>query len=171
MAGEVQREHRKRVRISAQMRVDDQRMDVVICNVSSRGLLLSAEYTPKRGSYIEVSRGGVVTVGRVVWTNNGRFGVRTSDKLDVAAMAHKPTATRCMSLDDSTPAAAAAPKIRTFGKAKVDHLHQAEKNSWIAARMQFAAIGASVALVAAFAALISYELLSGVSVAVAAGLR
>lgn len=168
--GQVQREHRKRVRIRAQMRVDSRRSDVVICNLSSRGLMLSADEAPAPGTYIEVSRDGVVTAGRVVWSYRGRFGVRTAEKLNVEAMAHKPSESRCMKLDGGNTIAA-APAIRTFGqKIVVDTHHQAERNSWMAARMQFVSIGLSVAAVAFIGALIAYGLMMHVNRAVIAGL-
>lgn len=167
---QVQREHRKRVRIRAEMRVDSRRCDVVICNLSSRGLMLSADEAPARGTYIEISRDGVVTAGRVVWSHRGRFGVRTAEKLNVEAMAHRPSETRCMKLDGGTTAAT-GPAVRTFGqKIAVDTHHQAERNSWIAARMQFIAIGGSVAAVAVVGALIAYGLMMHVNRAVIAGL-
>lgn len=165
----TKREHRKRVRIRTEMRVDGRRCEAIICNVSSRGLMLSAEEPPSRGTYVEISRQGVVTVGRVVWVDNGRFGVRTREKLNVDAMAHKPSEKRCMELE-STNAAGAARQVRTFGRARIDHIHQAERSSWLAARMQFVSIGASVAAVAAVGALIAYALLMRVNSAVLAGL-
>ena len=174
VAGDIQREHRKRVRILAEMRVESKRIDVVICNVSSRGLMLTAEQAPPRGSYIEVSRAGVVTVARVVWTNKGRFGVHTRDKLNVAAMMHSPTEKRCMSIEASVPDV--VPKVRTMGTTtQVQSLqavaHQAQRNAWAGARMQFMAIGASVLLFAALGAFVTYELLSGMTLAVSAKLN
>jgi hypothetical protein len=165
VSGEVTREHRKRVRIRAEMRVDAKRMDVVICNVSSRGLLLSAEYTPQRGTYIELSRAGVVTVARVMWANDGRFGVQTRDKLDVSAMNHAPAQVRRMILDP-VDAASSTPAIRTMGRAYVHglhHAHHAEQSRWAGARMQFVAIGGAIFLAAAMGALVTYQFLSNVS--------
>lgn len=65
--------------IQARMRAGASWSDACILNLSSRGMLLRAENSPSRGSYLEIRRGSYVIVARVVWSNSGRIGVRTQD--------------------------------------------------------------------------------------------
>lgn len=85
--------------IKARMRTGASWNDAVILNLSSRGLLVRADPSPSRGSYLEIRRGAHVIVARVVWAGSDRFGVRTQDPVpadslvrdpDSAAIAAKP---------------------------------------------------------------------------------
>ena len=60
--------------------------DANILNLSSRGLLLHAARPPSRGTYIEVRRGGYVIIGRVIWAEENRFGVRAQDGLEIDSL-------------------------------------------------------------------------------------
>ena len=77
------RDTRISVRIDARMRVGDRWSDVAICNVSTRGMLLAADDPPKPGSYIEIRRATVMIVARSVWSDEGQFGVRAQDHIDL----------------------------------------------------------------------------------------
>ena len=57
--------------------------DTCILNISSRGMLMQAGVPPVRGSYLEIRRGAVVIVARVMWTRNHRFGVKSQDLLSI----------------------------------------------------------------------------------------
>ena len=72
--------------IPARMRNGDAWSDANILNLSSRGLLLHAAAPPPRGSYVEVRRGTHIIVGRVIWANSDRFGVRTQDSLAIDSL-------------------------------------------------------------------------------------
>lgn len=72
--------------IAARMRNGDAWSDANILNLSSRGLLLHAAAPPPRGSYVEVRRGVHVIIGRVIWANSDRFGVRTQDSLAIDSL-------------------------------------------------------------------------------------
>jgi hypothetical protein len=60
--------------------------DACILNISSRGMLLQAAQPPARGSYLELRRGALVIVAKVIWTKSHRFGVKTQDALPVQAL-------------------------------------------------------------------------------------
>jgi len=70
--------------------------DACILNLSSRGMMVQSEMPPQPGSYLEIRRGSQVIVARVVWMQARRFGVRTQDPLNCAALLREPT-------DSSTP--------------------------------------------------------------------
>ena len=80
------REPRRNVMISARMRDGDAWSDANILNLSSRGLLLCAANPPPRGAYVEVRRGAYVIIGRVIWANADRFGVRAQDALAIDSL-------------------------------------------------------------------------------------
>lgn len=57
-----------------------------IHDVSDRGLLVSSAMPPAIGTYVDIRRGALVIIGRVVWSGGSRFGVRTQDPVSVAAL-------------------------------------------------------------------------------------
>lgn len=91
-----QREARRRVMLRARMRCGADWGDVLIHNMSSRGLLATAETACPPGTVIEIRRIHHIIVGRVVWQNGSYFGVRTQDTIDIDGMlaakppTHKP---------------------------------------------------------------------------------
>ncbi|MEO8142433.1 MAG: hypothetical protein ABI617_07225 [Sphingomicrobium sp.] len=60
--------------------------DTCILNISSRGMLMQAADPPVSGSYLEIRRGALVIVARVMWTKTHRFGVKTQDTLPIDAI-------------------------------------------------------------------------------------
>lgn len=80
-----QREQRYRVRITARMRTAEGWCEVAIRNVSAHGMMLSAPMRPRPGSYVEIRRDAMTVVARAVWSEDGAFGVRTQDALDLDA--------------------------------------------------------------------------------------
>lgn len=72
--------------LAARVRHGDAWSDTNILNISSRGLLLHAARPPSRGTYVEVRRGAQVIVGRVIWAQADRFGVRAQDALAIDSL-------------------------------------------------------------------------------------
>lgn len=64
--------------------------DACIYNVSARGLLVSSDRLPRIGSYVDLRRGTLVIIGRVVWAKERRFGIRTQDPISAAALINEP---------------------------------------------------------------------------------
>ena len=83
MAVVKQREPRRKVLVRARMRCGADWGDVVIHNMSSRGLLATSEVPCPRGTVIEIRRIHHVIVGRVVWQKDAYFGIRTQDRIDI----------------------------------------------------------------------------------------
>ena len=77
------RELRRRVILPARLRSGAQWSDACILNISSRGLMIQAGRAGPEGSTVELRRGEYVIVGRVVWREGGRAGLRTDDRLPV----------------------------------------------------------------------------------------
>lgn len=80
------REPWRNVMIAARMRHGNAWCDANILNISSRGLLLHAATPPSRVNYVEVRRGTHVIVGRVIWAQADRFGVRAQDRLAIDSL-------------------------------------------------------------------------------------
>jgi hypothetical protein len=156
-AGEIAREPRKRVRVTAEMRVGGDRAAVTICDVSSRGLMLQGRDAPARGAYVEVVRPGATIVARVVWTDGSKFGVQTRDRIDLSSLVSTRASFGKASNDSYGgtlhPAVApAAPRAAA--------VHTAQRSFQLSSRMQFAIIVLVAAGFALATALLIHDLLS-----------
>lgn len=76
--------------IPSRMRLESSWHDIVIHNVSSRGLMAGGDTPPAVGSYVEIRRGTIVIVGRVQWNKGRFFGMRAQDRLSVKALIDEP---------------------------------------------------------------------------------
>ena len=109
-----QREPRRKVLVRARMRCGAEWGDVVIHNMSSRGLLATADMPCPRGTIVEIRRIDHVIVGRAVWQNGSYFGVRTQDRIDIDGIVaarpplHKPAQGRDDRRAASRPSASIA---------------------------------------------------------------
>ncbi|WP_203311466.1 MULTISPECIES: PilZ domain-containing protein [Sphingomonas] len=81
-----QREPRRKVLVRARMRSGVEWHDVLIHNMSSRGLLATSKVECRPGTVIELRRIHHVIVGRVVWEKDQYFGIRTQDRIDIDAI-------------------------------------------------------------------------------------
>ena len=90
------REERRKVLIRARMRSCATWGDVCILNISSRGLQLQSARPPERGADVEVRRGPPVIVGRVAWSKQHRFGIRSQDALFIDAIIAEPDSAEAM---------------------------------------------------------------------------
>lgn len=80
------REERRKTILRARLRSDHGWSDVTIGNVSSRGLMLHCATSLPRNSFIEVRHRSVCVVGRIVWSQGVKCGVRTQDAVDISAL-------------------------------------------------------------------------------------
>lgn len=154
----IKREARHKVLMRARMRAGGPPTEVCVRDISSRGLLIQASAPPPRGTYVELLCGDQRIVGRVVWGKDRRFGVRTSDPLNVRALLR------------GIPAGAAqrAEQPRPSRLAHAGAQVRADSYRPLAKAMEFAVICAlAVALVAAVGA-IAFETLSAPLAAVSA---
>ena len=84
------REPRRKVLLHGRMQAGDNWVNVTIHNVSSRGLMGQCASRVERGNYVDIRHRSQVIVGRVVWTQRGRFGLRTRDPIDLADLIGEP---------------------------------------------------------------------------------
>ena len=86
-AGFRPREPRVRVHAAARMKAGGKWQDIVILNISSRGLMARSETIPASRSYVEIRRSTNVTIiGKVIWYDDQHFGIRTQDRIHVSMM-------------------------------------------------------------------------------------
>lgn len=98
------REPRHKVFVRARMNCAGTWQDITIQNVSKRGLLgRPADTVPKRGDYVEVRRGALKIVARVVWAAGPLFGARTQDVIDIAALTATRTAPAAVTTEAGVP--------------------------------------------------------------------
>lgn len=84
MSAHRTREPRQPVRIGARLKSGRGWSDVVLRNVSARGVMGQCPAPPARGDYVEVRCGAYVIVARVAWTADDRFGARAQDTIELA---------------------------------------------------------------------------------------
>jgi hypothetical protein len=77
------RELRRRVVVPARVRAGAQWSDACILNISSRGLLIHSLWPAPKGSTVQVVRGDHLIVARVMWSEAGRSGLQSDERLPV----------------------------------------------------------------------------------------
>lgn len=80
------REERHPVLIRGRMRAGGPSVDVCVRNISRNGMMLQAHEAPPMGSYVEVQLPDQVVVGRVMWSNERRFGIRTRERVSLLCL-------------------------------------------------------------------------------------
>ena len=63
-------------------------------HLSRRGLGIQAPDPPPRGSYVEVCRGPVVVVARVMWAKGHRAGLHSQDPIWIEGLLSEPSAAK-----------------------------------------------------------------------------
>lgn len=132
------REPRVRVHAAARMKAGSEWHDIVILNISSRGLMARSHIIPAPRSYVEIRRSTNVTIiGKVIWQDDQHFGIRTRDRITVSMMG----ANRCGD-------AAAQPSSPGFVERRAqvraeDAADAFQRSQRIAALQQFGAIVAA----------------------------
>jgi len=118
------REPRRKVMISARVRVAGIWGDACILDISTRGLLIQAAESPPRGTYLDIRRGQHAIVARVIWAEDRRFGVCTQDTLAVDAIIRQPDAS---TLQQAESAAAQPAADRRHSPRGTEVRHEASR--------------------------------------------
>ena len=83
MASVRSRELRHKVLVRASMRAGGPLTEVCVRDVSERGLMAQASVAPARGTVVEIIHAGQPIVGHVIWSKDRKFGIRTSDRVNL----------------------------------------------------------------------------------------
>lgn len=146
--------------IPARMRVDGEWTDVVLHNLSAHGALVAGDNAPSKGSYVELRRGNQLIIGRVVWSKDRFFGIRTQDKLDIPAIINEPRlARRPQGRGPSTPALVDR-RRETRMDADARLARQFERSRHYSSVLQFALFAVAALSAAGLAAMQVHEVLA-----------
>lgn len=104
------------------------------------------------GTYVDIRRGTLVIIGRIVWSGGSRFGVRTQDPVSLAALINEPVL-------KSRPAS--ADRRTTTRDEAVRHVaQQADRSRQRASAFQFVCLTIIGLGIAYFAAISCYRALA-----------
>lgn len=145
------REPRTKVLVPCRVKSAGGWSDACIHNISSHGLLVGLDDAPATGTYIDIRRGTLVIVGRVVWSKLGFIGVRTQDVVSVTAVVSEPRRGRPEIPDTKMPAADRRTHARLAAQGRIGR--EVERSRQRAMAFQFAALSIGGAGVAIFAAM------------------
>lgn len=76
-------EERVSARMRAPMRDSIGERDISILDVSSRGLLATAQQPPRRGEFIELQIGRTWLAGHIRWVAGQKFGLALQERINV----------------------------------------------------------------------------------------
>ncbi|KTT71883.1 hypothetical protein NS334_09790 [Sphingomonas endophytica] len=165
------REERITVLIPSRMRNGSQWLDVVIHNVSSRGLMAGCDTPPAVGSYVEIRRGTITIVGRVQWAKARFFGIRSQDRLSVQGLINEPRlANRPTASSDRRSDSRADHGADSRLAHEAQQARRMERSRSFASMFQYVAIALVGVTLAVIAAQGVYGVLSGASAKVEAAL-
>ena len=71
------------------MLLENNWIEISLINVSSHGAMVRSMIQPAPGSKVEIRRRGSRITGEVVWATATRFGIRTTEKIDLDALTAK----------------------------------------------------------------------------------
>ena len=77
------RELRRRALVRARIRSGADWRDACILNVSSRGMLIHSAWPVAQGRMVEILRGNQLIIAHVMWSEAGRSGIRSDERLPV----------------------------------------------------------------------------------------
>jgi hypothetical protein len=130
------------------MRAGGPRTYVCIRDISTRGIMAQASAPPPRGTYVDLDCAGHQIVGIVVWRRERRFGIRTRERINVAALAGR-----------IAPEILAPPRRRT-GPSPLAARTGAGASRTLAGRMEFALIAVFAAALIAGLGVTAFQALS-----------
>lgn len=80
------REPRRLIVVKARLQDGTRESDVMIGNVSSRGLMAKCDRPPAKGARVEIRHGPLSITGEVMWSKNRRFGLQSDEAIDIIAL-------------------------------------------------------------------------------------
>jgi len=143
----------KELSVPCRMNVGGKWSNGCIHDVSDKGLLVSSSEPPILGTYVDIRRGTLVIIGRVVWNGGSRFGVRTQDPISLAALLSEPV------LKQRPPAADADRRAMKREQSARRIVEQTDRTKRRASAFQFVCLAIIGAGIACFAAMSCYQAL------------
>lgn len=115
--------------------------------------MVEMENVPPKGAFLELRRGNVVIVGQVRWSEKGRCGLRTQDRISIAALKAAYDKTGPVKQDDGVVFERRA-AVRVLTPAEI-----AERSRQRGAQMQWGLLAAAVVSAAVLIASFVLDLL------------
>lgn len=143
----------KELSVPCRMNVTGRWSDAHIHDVSDKGMLVSSTEPPAIGTYVDIRRGTLVIIGRVVWSGGRRFGVRTQDPVSLAALLSEPVL-------DSRPTSADRRTLKREQQPRRTPSEQADRNRHRASLFQFVCLAIIGLRIACFSATYCYRALA-----------
>lgn len=134
------REPRQTIRVTARMKTASGWQDVAIQNASAHGLKIAATEAMRRGDCIELRRASQIIVARIVWAQDGSYGLRTQDAIDIPALVNP----------NAAKAEAAVAGYQADRRAAPRSEEKAERSRAFGARFQWAAVGGAMVMAAGY---------------------
>ena len=147
---------RTAVRVPCRLNLGTIWVDGIIRNVSTRGIMVSTEHPVKRGAYIEIRRGTLIIIGRVMWSRDGCLGIRTQDPISAQTLIDEP-------VRSSRPVSAATVderRVATRAQGERNAAQRSERSRRFASAFQFVCVVAAGSTLAILIAIYVYELLA-----------
>lgn len=148
-----QREERKTLSLSAQMLAEEGWRDVIVCNVSSRGMMLRCDSPPGRNTFIEVRHRNANVVGRVIWSRATSFGIYTQDTIDLAALYSRPLSGSQNGSDERR----VRPRPKDYQSIQIRRLPTEDASRIFARLFEWSAVVLTVAIGAMFVAQVAQD--------------
>lgn len=124
------------------MKFDTGWRDVAIHNASAHGLKISVPVPMRRGDCIEIRRASQIIVARIMWAQDGNYGVRTQDVVDIPALIDPKAGRAESAIADFKADRRAAPRAA----------ETAARSQRMAARLQYVALAGAILCGAGYAA-------------------
>lgn len=144
--------HSKELSVPCRLNVSGKWSNGCVHDVADKGLLISCTSPPPIGTYVDIRRGTLVIIGRVVWQSGSRFRVRTQDPVSIAALVNEPVL-------KSRPATS---DRRSLGRVESGQsaIQQAERSRERSSAFQFVCIAIGGVGIAYYAAICCYQALA-----------
>jgi hypothetical protein len=169
VAGMVVRPPRRRVNILARMRAGGAPVGVCIRDISPRSMLLEGATAPSPGTFVEIIGQEAFIAGQVIWSKDGRFGVRTRERLNVKATAIDLRSLRLTADELAGPSCGRSSNSHAIPEDRGGLSHRAESSRILGRRIEHVAVATCVAVAAVLVAAGAYHTLARPFAAVAAG--
>lgn len=124
--------------VPCRINVDARWDDACIHEVAARFVTISTATVLGIGSYVDIRRGTLIIIGRVMWVRGDRAGIRTQDPVSAASLVNEPRLAQRPTADDHPDRRGEARRRTPLSVAA-----RAERSRRISSALQFAALTAA----------------------------
>jgi hypothetical protein len=111
--------------------------DACVHEVAPKTIVISSKAAMNVGSYVDVRRGTLIIIGRVIWVRGDRIGIRTQDSVSAAMLVNEPR------LTERPVTATSERRGPARDRVALSPAMQAERSRRVSSALQFAALTAA----------------------------